>query len=478
MSLQRAGPYALEAPLGRGGAGEVFRARGPDGAVVAVKLLRTRGGVDRFERECRVQTELARAGGGFVPIIAGGDGPTGPWIAMPLLEGGTLRDRLRRGPLAPAEVLRLGQALADALGRAHALGFVHRDVKPENVLLDGAGAPLLADMGLAKHLEGDARLGLSRSLSVTGEVRGTISYLAPECVQDTKHADPRADVFSLGAVLYEAAAGAPAFQAQTQLAVLARVASGRFRPLGEAAPDLPPGVARVIERCLSPTPGTRPKDGAALAGPRGRRAPAQPAAGPAAPRGGRRYAAAALGGAAALARRPRAPADARARRAAGPAAVRRAAAGPRRGHRPGPRRPARRGAGGPGRRRDRARGRRHGPLPPRPRAHGERRPGRRARGLRGRPRRPAPADGPPRARPRRAGGAAPGGGRPRRGPRRPRRGDPPRPGRPGRPRRAGGAPPRPAPPRRGGRGGHPGARPGAPARPGAAHARGRPAGPG
>src|SRR5581483_12298266 len=149
---------------------------------------------------------------GFVPLLDAGDSPHGPWLVMPYVPGGTLRQRLARGPLSVAETVALGVELGRALGRAAAMGVVHRDLKPENVLFDAAGRSLIADLGLAKHFEEGAP-GASQSVSLSrdGTILGTAGYMAPEQLVDAKSVGPEADVFSLGAVLYACLAGVPAY---------------------------------------------------------------------------------------------------------------------------------------------------------------------------------------------------------------------------------------------------------------------------
>jgi len=259
------GPYRIEAEIGRGGAGLVYRAIGPQGPV-ALKLLKgqSEAAFARFQREVQLQAELTGAGG-FVPILDAGRSPRGPYLVMPFLPGGTLRDRLRRtaGGLPMTELLELGEALASALGRAHAHGLVHRDLKPENVLFDHLDCPQIADLGLAKAMEATDP-GSSGGLSKTGELRGTLGYMPPEQIQDSKRATSSSDVFALGAILYECATGIAAFSGEGALDVMDAISAGRYQDPRSLRPDLPKPMARLIASCLSTDPESRPPDGHAL----------------------------------------------------------------------------------------------------------------------------------------------------------------------------------------------------------------------
>ena len=259
------GPYEVLGELGRGGMGVVYRVRAREGREAALKLLlrADAGTFARFDRERRLLASLGE-GEGFVGLLEAGTSPEGAWLVMPFVPGGTLAKRLEAGPLGVGETVALGLALARALGAAHGKGIVHRDVKPENVLFTASGRPLLADLGLAKHFDRGAP-GASQSMSMTGHgvFKGTAGYVAPEQLEDASSAGPPADVFALGAVLYECLAGRPAFPGTTVLDISAKLSSGIVEAIER--PGIPPWLEKVVRRALAPDPRARFADGAALA---------------------------------------------------------------------------------------------------------------------------------------------------------------------------------------------------------------------
>src|SRR6476660_9714763 len=200
--------YRLEALIGRGGMGVVYRAR--DLALdrdVALKLLAPHLAEDlsfreRFLTESRVAASLEHPN--VVPIHDAGEIDGQLYIVMRLVEGSDLKAVLRKGPLEPARAVRVLEQIAGALDAAHARGLVHRDVKPSNVLLDEREHAYLADFGLSRYL-GDAALPLGPAKSL-----GTADYVAPEQIRG-EEANGRADLYSLGCLLYECVTGKPPF---------------------------------------------------------------------------------------------------------------------------------------------------------------------------------------------------------------------------------------------------------------------------
>ncbi len=261
------GTYDVLGVLGRGGMGVVYRARSPAGEEVAVKVLLKPDAerIARFERERKLLGSFT-ARDGFVPLLEAGRSSKGPYLVMPLVPGGTLRERLARGPLGVEETIRLGRSLAFALARAHARGIVHRDLKPENVLFMADGRPLVSDLGLAKPFApaemGSAFRSMFRSLRPGA--RGTFGYMPVEQMKDARSAGPEADVFALGALLYECLAGKPAFEGESFVEILNNVASRKIEPLARVRPDAPGALVAAIERALEGDPANRFPDAAAF----------------------------------------------------------------------------------------------------------------------------------------------------------------------------------------------------------------------
>jgi serine/threonine protein kinase len=254
----RLGPYEIVAPIGAGGMGEVYRARDTRlDRNVAVKILSPEFAQNarfkiRFEREAKTISQLSHPN--ICTLYDVGDN----YLVMELLEGGTLAERLARGPLPLSDVLKYGIQIAEALGRAHRAGIVHCDLKPGNVMLTKSGAKLL-DFGLAKSaqlavdIEGAT---LQKSLTQEGVILGTFQYMAPEQLEG-QEADPRTDIFALGAVLYEMATGKRAFEGKTKTSLIAAIVSAEPKPISAIQPLTPPALEHVIKKCLEKDPDAR-----------------------------------------------------------------------------------------------------------------------------------------------------------------------------------------------------------------------------
>ncbi|HEX9491929.1 MAG TPA: protein kinase, partial [Thermoanaerobaculia bacterium] len=179
------------------------------------------------------------------------------YIVMELLDGESLADRLAKGPLPLREVLKYGVQIAEALGKAHREGVIHRDLKPGNIMITKSGAKLL-DFGLAKSAVVAAPEGatVQKPLTQEGTVLGTFQYMAPEQLAG-EEPDARTDIFSLGAVLYEMATGKRAFEGKTKTSLIAAILSGDPKPMTELQPLTPPGLEHVIKKCMSKDPEER-----------------------------------------------------------------------------------------------------------------------------------------------------------------------------------------------------------------------------
>jgi serine/threonine protein kinase len=257
----RLGPYRIEARLGQGGMGMVFRAAGDDGRVVALKVLRDELVADeafrrRLAREARAAAEVRHPN--LVPVLDVGEADGRVYLAVGYVEGRSLAERLAAdGPLGVPELVRLAAEVGDGLEALHGRGIVHRDVKPANILLATDGTAVLGDFGLAKNRAWTV-------LTRPGQVLGTLAYLAPERIRG-EPADPLSDLYALGCVLYECLAGAPPFAGRGMLRVgMAHLEEEPGDPAAGRA-DVPPALAWTVRQALAKDPARRPPTPAALA---------------------------------------------------------------------------------------------------------------------------------------------------------------------------------------------------------------------
>jgi serine/threonine-protein kinase len=260
---QALGEYLLRGLLGVGGMAEVYQAM--DRRLereVAVKVLPASLAADpsyvqRFYTEAKQVAALHHPH--IVPIYAFGEERGIFYHVMPLLHG-SLRDRLLKdGPLAPAEAVRLVCQIASALGAAHTLGLVHRDVKPENILLDAEGNALLTDFGIARELAVLRQAGVARTLAGTGMPVGTPEYMAPEQLRG-EPCDQRADMYALGAVLYELLTGVAPHEADSPFEVAALVLSAPILPPSQRNPQVWPALEQALQQALALDPASRYSD--------------------------------------------------------------------------------------------------------------------------------------------------------------------------------------------------------------------------
>ena len=255
------GAYRLEERLGEGGMGVVFRAvREDNGEVVAVKVLRDELAEDelqvrRFEREGRAVAGIGHPH--LVPVLDSGSAGGRRYLVTPYVDGVALSEILESGPLSGGSVVRLAAGVGSALDALHRGSLLHRDVKPENILVDAAGRSHLTDFGVALG-EGDT------ALTSTGRVVGTVDYLAPELIRG-EPAAPSSDVYALGCVVHACLSGAPPFAeldfAETCVAHL-NAPPPDLRPVRR---DVPEALLWAAGRALAKDPAERPATGAAYA---------------------------------------------------------------------------------------------------------------------------------------------------------------------------------------------------------------------
>ncbi len=282
------GHYRVLARLGAGGMGEVYLAQDERlGRSVALKLLPAElagdaGRVARLEEEARTLAALSHPNIVTIHAVeevalpaahgdgdAEGDAPARPllFLVMERVEGETLAALLPPQGLARERWLPIARAVADALAAAHARGVVHRDLKPANVMVTSDGHVKVLDFGLAKRtagaevlaVRGSASLDEQQTIELTqaSRVAGTLPYMAPEQLRGLP-ADPRSDVFSLGALLYEMATGRRPFRGESVAEIIAAILARDPEPLPSLRPDLPEALAALVARCLARAPEERP----------------------------------------------------------------------------------------------------------------------------------------------------------------------------------------------------------------------------
>ncbi len=253
----RLGPYEIVAPLGAGGMGEVYRARDPRlDREVAIKVLPAEFSADaermrRFDQEGRAAGSLRHPN--IVTVFDVGTEGGMAYVVQELVPGGTLRDRLAKGALPLRETLRIASGIAAGLAAAHEKGIVHRDLKPENVAIADEGRPQVLDFGLARVTVPTDDAAVTGRPTSAGMVIGTVGYMAPEQVRG-EVVDARADLFALGTMLHEMLSGTRPFSRGSAVETMHAILTEEPPPL---PPTVPPGLARVVTRCLEKDPRAR-----------------------------------------------------------------------------------------------------------------------------------------------------------------------------------------------------------------------------
>jgi serine/threonine protein kinase len=260
----RLGPYEIVTLVGEGGMGEVYQARDTRlNRIVAIKVLlgRFSGDPDRRRRlELEARAIAALTHPNICTLHDVGRYEDGDFLVMEYLEGETLASRLKRGPLPINQVLRYGAQIADALDKAHRQGITHRDLKPGNIMLTKSGVKLL-DFGLARGGAEESAIGtetvtISESTTRSRMVSGTLPYMAPEQLEGAR-GDKRTDMFALGTVLYEMAAGQRAFRGDSPTQLIAAILHQQPEALTAYHPTIPVSFERVVSKCLSKDPDAR-----------------------------------------------------------------------------------------------------------------------------------------------------------------------------------------------------------------------------
>ena len=259
--------YTIEREMGGGGMSRVFLAQETAlGRKVVVKVLPPDLGAgvnaQRFDREVQLAARLQQAQ--IVPVLSAGEMDGIPYYVMPFVEGESLRARLARdGKLPITEVVSIVRDVARALAYAHERGVVHRDIKPDNVLLSG-GSAVVTDFGIAKAITAARASAQETGVTQLGTSVGTPAYMSPEQAAGDPSVDHRADIYSLGCMAYELLAGAPPFAGRTVQRTLAAHLTETPRPVSELRSDTPPALAALVMQSLAKEPADRPQSAGAV----------------------------------------------------------------------------------------------------------------------------------------------------------------------------------------------------------------------
>ncbi|MGA8621153.1 MAG: protein kinase [Candidatus Sulfotelmatobacter sp.] len=263
------GQYEILSPLGAGSMGEVYRAR--DSRLnrdVAIKVLPTSltadpGRLSRFEQEAKAAAALNHPN--ILAVYQMGTHHGAPYLVTELLEGKTLTEAVRRGPLPLSKAIDYGVQIAHGLAAAHEKGIIHRDLKPDNVFITKEGRVKILDFGLAKLIQPNELLtAVAPTVTVPGVAMGTVGYMSPEQVRGLT-IDQRSDIFAFGAILCEMVTGKRTFERPTSADTMSAILNEEPPPSSELAPDTPVAFERVIRRCLEKNPEQRFRSASDLA---------------------------------------------------------------------------------------------------------------------------------------------------------------------------------------------------------------------
>lgn len=255
LSGTRVGTYDLLQLVGRGGMGTVYKARAPDGSIVAVKLLAselTKNEIQRRRFYQEAETAMRLDHPNIVRAVEVNESDGQHYFVMEFVDGTNVGSKLRDGKIPEDEAIAIISQIASALHLAHEKGLIHRDVKPDNILVSRTGDVRLADMGLVKQVDNDM------NLTKTGRGLGTPHFMAPEQFKDAKHADARCDIYSLGATLYHMVTGELPFRGTGPLDTFMKKSKNEYTPPEKISPNLRPSTVKTIKLAMDPEPNRRP----------------------------------------------------------------------------------------------------------------------------------------------------------------------------------------------------------------------------